>query len=57
MSNVEMCCDMQIKMSSAFQTECDIDCMIAEAEAEFKKDGELYDAHEALALLRQRYFG
>lgn len=34
-----------------------MDTAISEAEAEFKRDGQLYDAREALASLRRKHFG
>ncbi len=33
------------------------DAAIAEAEAEYARDGKLYDAKEALAALRKKHFG
>lgn len=33
------------------------DAAISEAESEFERDGQLYNAHEALASLRKKYFG
>ena len=33
------------------------DAAIAEAEAEFERDGQLHDAREALASLRRKHFG
>lgn len=33
------------------------DAAIAEAEAELKQDGQLFDAREALAALRRKHFG
>lgn len=33
------------------------DAAISEAEAEFERDGQLYDACEALASLRRKHFG
>lgn len=33
------------------------DAAISEAEAEFERDGQLYDAREALASLRRKHFG
>lgn len=33
------------------------DAAIAEAEAEFERDGQLFDAKETLATLRRKYFG
>ena len=34
-----------------------IDAAISEAEAQYKRDGQLYDAREALASLRRKHFG
>lgn len=34
-----------------------MDAAIAKAEAEFKQNGELFDAREALAVLRRKHFG
>lgn len=34
-----------------------VDAAISEAEAEFRQNGQLYDAREALASLRRKHFG
>ena len=34
-----------------------IDAAISEAEAQYKRDGQLHDAREALASLRRKHFG
>ena len=34
-----------------------VDAAIAEAEAEFERDGQLHDAKDALASLRRKHFG
>ena len=34
-----------------------VDAAIAEAEAEYERDGQLHDAQEALASLRRKHFG
>ena len=34
-----------------------LDTAISEAEAEFKRDGQLFDGREALASLRRKHFG
>ena len=34
----------------------EVDAAISEAEAEYKYNGKLYDAHAALAALRAKYF-
>ena len=34
-----------------------VDAAISEAEEEFRQNGQLYDAREALASLRRKHFG
>ena len=48
---------MSIETYEAMVETAVIDSAISEAEAEFQKDAQLYDAKEALAALRRRHFG
>ena len=48
---------MSIETSEAMMETAAVDAAIAEAEAEFERDGQLYDAKDALASLRRKHFG
>lgn len=48
---------MSIATYEAMLDENEIDMQIARAEAEYKVDGKLYDAREALLSLRRKHFG
>ena len=48
---------MSIETYEAMLETAAVDAAIAEAEAEFKRDGQLYDAKDALASLRRKHFG
>ncbi|SCZ80209.1 type II toxin-antitoxin system Phd/YefM family antitoxin [Acidaminobacter hydrogenoformans] len=48
---------MSIEAYEAMIDEQEIDKAIAEAEAEYKIDGKLYDARETLKTLRRKHFG
>ncbi len=48
---------MSIETYEAMVETAVIDSAISEAEAEFQKDAQLYDAKEALAALRRRHSG
>ncbi len=48
---------MSIEAYEALVETSAIDSAITEAEAEYKQDGQLHDAREALASLRRKHFG
>ena len=48
---------MSIETYEAMMETVAVDTAIAEAEAEFGRDGQLYDAKDALASLRRKHFG
>ena len=48
---------MSIETYEAMLETAAVDAAIAEAEAEFERDGQLYDAKDALASLRRKHFG
>lgn len=48
---------MSIETYEAMVQTAAVDTAITEAEAEYKQDGKLYDAKEALAALRKKHFG
>ena len=48
---------MSIETYEAMMETAALDAAIAEAEAEFERDGQLYDAKDALASLRRKHFG
>ena len=48
---------MSIETYEAMIEDAAIDAAIAEAEADFEQNGQLYDAREAFASLRKKYFG
>lgn len=48
---------MSIETYEAMMETAAIDTAIAEAEAEFERDGQLLDAKEALTSLRRKHFG
>ena len=48
---------MSIETYEALVENAKMDTAIAEAEAEFKRDGQLHDAREMLASLRRKHFG
>ena len=48
---------MSIETYEAMMETVAVDTAIAEAEAEFERDGQLYDAKDALASLRRKHFG
>ena len=48
---------MSIETYEAMMETAAVDAAIAEAEAEFERDGQLYDAKDALASLRRKHFG
>ena len=48
---------MSIETYEAMLETVAVDTAIAEAEAEFERDGQLYDAKDALASLRRKHFG
>ena len=48
---------MSIETYEAMLETAAVDAAIAEAEAEFERDGQLYDAKDALAFLRRKHFG
>lgn len=48
---------MGIETYEAMVENAKMDTAISEAEAEFERDGQLYDAREALASLRRKHFG
>lgn len=45
---------MSIETYEAMVENAEMDSAISEAEAEFERDGQLYDAREALASLRRK---
>ena len=52
--------DLVIMSMETYETmveTAETDTAIAEAEAEFQQDGQLFDAREALAALRRKHFG
>ena len=48
---------MSIETYEALVENAKMDTAISEAEAEFKRDGQLHDAREMLASLRRKHFG
>ena len=48
---------MSIETYEAMMETAAVDTAIAEAEAEFERDGQLHDAKDALASLRRKHFG
>ena len=48
---------MSIETYEAMVENAAIDTAISEAEAEFERDGKLYDARETLASLKRKHFG
>lgn len=48
---------MSIETYEAMLETAAADTAIAEAETEFERDGQLYDAKDALASLRRKHFG
>lgn len=48
---------MSIETYEAMTETVLVDAAISEAEAEFRQNGQLYDAREALASLRRKHFG
>ena len=48
---------MSIETYEAMLETAAVDTAIAEAEAEFERDGQLHDAKDALASLRRKHFG
>ena len=48
---------MSIETYEAMMETAAVDTAIAEAEAEFEQDGQLYDARDVLASLRRKHFG
>lgn len=48
---------MSIEAYEALVETAAVDATIAEAEAEYERDGQLHDAQEALASLRRKHFG
>ncbi len=48
---------MSIETYETMVETAETDTAIAEAEAEFQQDGQLFDAREALAALRRKHFG
>ena len=48
---------MSIETYEAMMETAAVDAAITEAEAEFERDGQLYDAKDALASLRRKHFG
>ena len=48
---------MSIETYEAMMETAAVDAAIAEAEAELERDGQLYDAKDALASLRRKHFG
>ena len=48
---------MSIETYEAMMETAAVDTAIAEAEAEFERDGLLYDARDVLASLRRKHFG
>lgn len=48
---------MSIETYEAMVENAAIDTAISEAESEFERDGQFYDAQKALASLRRKHFG
>ena len=48
---------MSIETYEAMLENAAMDTAISEAETEFERDGQFYDAREALASLRRKHFG
>ena len=48
---------MSIETYEAMLETAAVDAAIAEAEAEFERDGQLHDAKDALTSLRRKHFG
>ena len=48
---------MSIEAYESMLETAETDAAIAEAEEEYKRTGQLHDAHEALAALRRKHFG
>ena len=48
---------MSIETYESLMDDVMTDAAISRAEAQFKQDGKLYDAREALASLRRKHFG
>ena len=48
---------MSIETYEAMMETAAVDTAIAEAESELERDGQLYDAKDALASLRRKHFG
>ena len=48
---------MSIETYEAMTETAAVDAAISEAEAEFRQNGQLYDAREALSSLRRKHFG
>ena len=48
---------MSIETYEAMMETAAVDAAIAEAEAEFERDGQLHDAKDTLASLRRKHFG
>ena len=48
---------MSIETYEAMMETVAVDTAIAEAEAEFERDGQLHDAQDVLASLRRKHFG
>ena len=48
---------MSIETYEAMLETAAVDAAIAEAEAEFERDGQLHDAKDSLASLRRKHFG
>ena len=48
---------MSIETYEAMLETAAVDAAIAETEAEFERDGQLYDAKDALISLRRKHFG
>ncbi|HIQ95245.1 MAG TPA: prevent-host-death protein, partial [Candidatus Limivivens merdigallinarum] len=48
---------MSIETYESMVENAAIDTAISEAESEFERDGQLYDAQKALASLRRKHFG
>ena len=48
---------MSIETYEAMMETAAVDTAIAEAEAEFERDGQLHDAQDVLASLRRKHFG
>jgi PHD/YefM family antitoxin component YafN of YafNO toxin-antitoxin module len=48
---------MSIETFDSMLADCELDAVIAEAEAEYTSDDQLVDAREALSALKKKYFG